>query len=67
MDLLKNSSKYSDYLQRIQEYKEIADSNDDFSIVEGRVDNLYSELKAKDQKKFYTNILRGLLLSLIHI
>jgi low affinity Fe/Cu permease len=61
MDLLNNSSKYSDYLQRIQEYKEIADSNTDFSIVEGRVDNLYTELKSKDQKKFYTNILKAIL------
>lgn len=60
MDLLKNSSKYNDYLLRIKEYKEIAESNTDFSVIEGRVQNLYTELKAKDQKKFYSNILRGI-------
>lgn len=61
MDLLNKSSKYSSYLQRIQEYKEIADNNQAFAEIEGRVDNLYNELKAGSQKNFYNTIFRVIL------
>lgn len=61
MDLLKNSSKYNDYLQRIQEYKEITDNNQAFSLIEERVNNIYTELKSNSQKDYYKNIYKGIL------
>lgn len=61
MDLLKNSSKYNDYLQRIQEYKQIADNNEAFSIMEVRVNNIYADLKSSHSKDYYKNIFLGIL------
>jgi len=61
MDLLKNSSKYNDYLLRIQEYKEIADNNEAFSLIEVRVNNIYEDLKSSHGKNFYKNIFTGIL------
>lgn len=61
MDLLKNSSTYRKYLDRINEYKDIADKNDAFISIQNRVETLSVELKSKKEKTFYRNIHLGLL------
>lgn len=61
MDLLKNSSKYNDYLLRIKEYKEITDNNKAYALIEGRVNTIYSDLKSGNQKTYYTTIFKAIL------
>ena len=61
MDLLKQSSKYNKYLDRINEYKQIADKNKTFSSIESRVDRLFNDIKAGTDKSFYSNIHWGIL------
>lgn len=61
MDLLKQSSKYSKYLERINEYKQISDKNKAFSSIESRVDRLFNDIKSGTDKSFYSNIHWGIL------
>ncbi len=61
MDLLNNSTKYQKYLDRINEYKKIADKNQAFSSIKGRVENLSQDLKSKKDRDFYRHIHLGLL------
>jgi len=61
MDLLKQSSKYSKYLDRINEYKQISDKNTAFSSIESRVDRLFNDIKSGSDKSFYSKIHWGVL------
>ena len=61
MDLLNNSTKYQKYLDRINEYKTIADKNQAFSTIKSRVESLSQDLKSKKDRDFYRHIHMGLL------
>lgn len=53
MDLLKGSSNYQKFLDRINEYKQISDKNKAFNTLQDRVESLFNELKSVGDKNFY--------------
>ena len=56
MDLLKNSSKYQSYLNRINDYKQIVDKNHAFTTIQARIEALSLDLKSKKDKAFYEHL-----------